>query len=451
MSNSGVNGGFAKCFILFMALIILLQGCLYLGLSVWGITLRECSKETTDVSAAPLKFATDLIYFLNEDCGNPSITTPSVEESLTIHVNWGESDEVTNRTFIFMIAYAAISALWIVTSLLVITTICGPVTTVVKALCFWPWFLVIIAGSILDAVATGYHVHDIVHTTSVENTFTYLGLSTAEAAMNILKPFSTYFVTPSIIMTCITSRIVLIWLLNIFGSSFCLSLSSVLSKRNSSTKSSVTSANTASTLPIATPQERQPYREAQMMAEEIQQQQRSSTPTGQRESELIRPKPLIIQNPSSVQRQSSIPPQNTRAYEQQQQPSAPVQSPKIYPSVNEQMTYRNTETHPDRLNYPTQQQQQSQPPPQPQTQLPPLQLQPPKTPVNHEQLSPISPLNLRYSVVGDNYSPQSQQNQRVSEELRGQLPWSYTSIPPPTPKKPQMQVYPEIPEPDYGN
>ncbi|XP_073839300.1 uncharacterized protein isoform X2 [Musca autumnalis] len=426
------------------------QGCVYLGLSIWGITLRECSKETTDVTEQPLKFAMDLIYFLDENCGDPSITVPTTDESLTIHVNWGDSDDVTNRTYIFMIAYAAVSALWIVTSLLVITTICGPVTTVVKALCFWPWFLVIIAGSILDAVATGYNIHDIVHTTTVENTFDYLHLSTSEAAMAILKPFTAYFVTPSVIMTCITSRIVLIWLLNIFGSSFCLSLSSVLSKRNSSTKSSVTSANTVSTLPVATPQERQPYREVQIMAEEMQQQQRAVTPQPQRESELIRPKPLIIQNPASVQRQSSIPPQN-RPYEHQQSPSAPVPSP-IYPSVNEQVTYRNTETHPDRLNYPPQP-PQSQPQAQAQTQPPQLQLQlqPPKTPVHHEQLSPISPLNLRYSMAGDYYSPQPQQNQRVSEELRGQLPWSYTSIPPPTPKKPQMQVYPEIPEPDYGH
>lgn len=185
------------------------------------------------------------------------------------------------------------------------------------------------------------------------------------------------------------------------------------------------------------------------MAEEIQQQQRSSTPPPQRESELIRPKPLIVQNPASVQRQSSIPPpQNNRPYEQQQPPSAPAPSP-IYPSINEQVTYRNTETHPDRLNYPTQQQQQQ--PPLPQSQPPQLQLQvqPPKTSPSHEQLSPISPLNLRYSTSSP--GPQSQQNQRVSEELRGQLPWSYTSIPPPTPKKPQMQVYPEIPEPDYGH
>ncbi|XP_013115162.1 uncharacterized protein LOC106092783 [Stomoxys calcitrans] len=441
MGNSGVNSGFAKCFILFMALIILLQGCVYLGLSIWGIAFRECSKSTTDLSQESFKFATYLIYFLTEDCGYPEVTNPLLNDPSVIHVNWEDSEVVTNREFIFMIVYAAISALWIVTSLLVITTICGPVTKIVRGLCFWPWFLVIIAGSILDVVATGFHIHDIVHTTSVENTFEYLGLSAAPGIMDMLENFDAYFVTPAVVMTCISSRIVLIWLLNIFGSSFCLSLSSALAKRNTSTKSSVTSANTTSTAPVTIQQE-QPTREVQVMAvaAEIQSQQRSVSPEP-RDSQLIRPKPLIIQNPSttSINRQSSMmTPQNNRPYELQS-PTAPP--PTVYTPTNEPVTYRNTESHPDRLNYPTQQ--------QPKTQLYPTP-QLPKTPVYHEELSTISPLNSRYAN-SESFSPQPQQNQRISEELRGQLPWSYTSIPPPTPKKPQMHVYPEIPEPDYGH
>lgn len=209
----------------------------------------------------------------------------------------------------------------------------------------------------------------------------------------------------------------------------------------------MTSANTTSTAPVTIPQERQPTREDQMFAEEVQRQQRPASPQP-RESQLIKPKPLIIQNPTTttnVQRQPSVQKQVSRPYDVHS-PSAPAPSPSplVYsPSINEQVTYRNTETHPDRLNYPVQQQQQQQQPLQ--LQVPPK----PRTPMYQEELSPISPLNSRYSV--DSFSPQPQQNQRISEELRGQLPWSYTSIPPPTPKKPQMQVYPEIPEPDYGH
>lgn len=66
-----------------------------------------------------------------------------------------------------------------------------------------------------------------------------------------------------------------------------------------------------------------------------------------------------------------------------------------------------------------------------------------------QQLSPITPLNNRYSASNESFQYPIQ-NQKVSEELRGQLPWSYTSFPLPVPKKPLMQVYPEIPAPDYG-
>lgn len=91
-------------------------------------------------------------------------------------------------------------------------------------------------------------------------------------------------------------------------------------------------------------------------------------------------------------------------------------------------TYHNTETHQERLNYPLQQ----------------------NTSQYQQELSSISPLNNRYSTTNESFQF-PMQNQRVSEELRGQLPWSYTSMPPPIPKKPQMQVYPEIPTPDYGH
>jgi len=60
-------------------------------------------------------------------------------------------------------------------------------------------------------------------------------------------------------------------------------------------------------------------------------------------------------------------------------------------------------------------------------------------------------LNNRYSEMYP-----APVNPRVSEELRNQMPWSYTSMvtkPPPPPRKPQLQVqiYPQIPEPDYAD
>lgn len=43
-----------------------LQGVVYLGLSVWGITNKHCSERNLDLSSEPFKFALDLIYFLGK-------------------------------------------------------------------------------------------------------------------------------------------------------------------------------------------------------------------------------------------------------------------------------------------------------------------------------------------------------------------------------------------------
>ena len=85
--------------------------------------------------------------------------------SITLTVDFDKAEIVENRLYIFLITYAVISALWVITSLAIITTLCGPVTKTINALCFWPWFLAIMAGCILDVVATGYFVHDVINTT----------------------------------------------------------------------------------------------------------------------------------------------------------------------------------------------------------------------------------------------------------------------------------------------
>lgn len=193
---------------------------------------------------------------------------------------------------------------------------------------------------------------------------------------------------------------------------------------------------TTSTAPVTSPQ--QQTRQEIPPTQTMQQIQSAPQQTQQPLREIERPKPTVpalqIQN---IQRQSSVPLQTNQMNRNNniQSPTAPVAN--IYPTapspnesqVNSEVaiTYRNTETHPDRLNYPLQR----------------------NTSQYQQELSPISPLNNRYSTTNESFQF-PMQNQRVSEELRGQLPWSYTSMPPPVPKKPQMPVYPEIPAPDYG-
>lgn len=110
----------------------------------------------------------------------------------------------------------------------------------------------------------------------------------------------------------------------------------------------------------------------------------------------------------------------------------------------EASTYQISDAHPENLDYPPN--RYSTPTSQTRSVTP--------------ELSPISPLNLRYSTAdGATLFPNQP---HVSQELRSQLPWSYTNIMndpiaqkriqahlPPDEKDENEKNYPPIPEPDY--
>lgn len=39
------------------------QGGVYLWLSIWGLILRECDQQITDIAKQPFQYVMDLIYF----------------------------------------------------------------------------------------------------------------------------------------------------------------------------------------------------------------------------------------------------------------------------------------------------------------------------------------------------------------------------------------------------
>ncbi|XP_016991709.1 uncharacterized protein LOC108053527 [Drosophila rhopaloa] len=435
---ASMGTGFSKCFILFMAIVILVQGVAYLGLSIWGITFRECPDGVTDFSENPFKYAMELIYFTEQECGDPVLKVNQIQVDL--NMDWAKSFAITNREFIFMITYAVVSGLWVATSVLVITTLCNRTTKLISGVVYWPWFLSVLAGSILDVVASVYHGIDLTHTTSMQEALNYIGVKytdTASEVWSVMEPFGVYFSTPSILLLCLTTRVAIIWLLNIIGVSFCLSLSGIMAQQNAAKAAvSRSQAPTRQPTPLPVPAVVQPVVEATLV--------QAIPPSAPQESpqypEQIRPKPLPIYIPSEqgVQRQDSRPyAPGDRTTLQSPVMVLPPQVPQQRDVVSPQPdinTYRTTEAHPDRLNYPPSE------PPTPRAPSPAVQ-----------QLAVTSPLNTRYSEMYP-----APVNPRVSEELRNQMPWSYTSMvtkPPPPPRKPnlQVQIYPQIPEPDYAD
>ncbi|KAH8296717.1 hypothetical protein KR054_010216, partial [Drosophila jambulina] len=436
----GMGTGFSKCFILFMAIVILAQGIVYLGLSIWGITFRTCHDATNFVDN-PFKFAMELIYFAEKECGTPALVVQGQDFQLSI--DWNKSFTITNREYIFMITYAVVSGLWVATSVLIITTLCNRTTKLISGVVYWPWFLSVLAGCILDVVASVYHGLDLSHTTSLEDTLEYIGGSadTENNFWSLLEPFGVYFSTPAIVMLCLTTRVAIIWLLNLIGASFCLSLSGIMAQQNAAkTKAKVVSGSQAPTRQ-QTPQPAVVAAPQPVVMAEVETVVLPTAPPETQYPEQIRPKPLPIFIPveQNLQRQNSqqyAPGDRTTLQSPVMvlPPQVPQQQRDVVSQQPDINTYRTTEAHPDRLNYPPSE------PATPRSPSPAVQ-----------QLAVTSPLNNRYSEM---YPAPA--NPRVSEELRNQMPWSYTSMitkPPPPPRKPQLQVqiYPQIPEPDYAD
>ncbi|EDV50327.1 uncharacterized protein LOC6546135 [Drosophila erecta] len=435
---AGMGTGFSKCFILFMAIVILVQGAAYLGLSIWGITFRECPDGVTDFSENPFKYAVELIYFTQEQCGEPVLKIS--EEQVPLAIDWEKSYAITHREFIFMITYAVVSGLWVATSVLVITTLCSPTTKLISGTIYWPWFLSVLAGSILDVVASVYHGIDLSHTTTMKDALDYIGVTysdTVGSIWTLMEPFGVYFSTPSILLLCLTSRVAIIWLLNIIGVTFCLSLSGIMAQQNA--KSAAVSRSQAPTRQ-PTPQPVVALVQPVVEATVVESIQPSAPQESPQYPEQIRPKPLPIFIPSEQGSQRPNSQQFVAGDRTTLQSPVMVLPPQVpqqrdalspQPDIN---TYRTTGAHPDHLNYPPSE------PPTPRAPSPAVQ-----------QLAVTSPLNNRYSEIYP-----APVNPRVSEELRNQMPWSYTSMvtkPPPPPRKPQLQVqiYPQIPEPDYAD
>lgn len=287
---------------------------------------------------------------------------------------------------------------------------------------------------------------------SLKEAFDFVGVKsddTLELIWSTLESFGVYFSTPAIVLTCISCRVVLIWLLNLIGGMFCLSLSHVLANQTAANKKPAPVAATEAPTRQQTPQPALVYAPEQLQQPTAPPTTASpqSGPLEPQYPEQIRPKPVPIfipaQNAELLERQDSryqpndrttlqspvmlLPPPQPRQEQLQQ-----VQQLSPQPEIS---SYRNTDAHPDQLNYPA----NAEP------------LSPRPTSPAVQQLATASALNSRYSEI----YPAQPANPRVSEELRNQMPWSYTSMitkPPPPPRKPQQQVqiYPQIPEPDYA-
>lgn len=228
--------------IIIVAILILIQGILYLVASAWSFLTYKCRLTASNTQLGKVMH---FIYFRDNACGEiswsksstPSASilfsagsVPSLESSSDIYIlnnnvmkNHVQPDmpnitTVAFRTYILICGYGIISSLWILTTIMVLSSICSPSAgRKTYHCCFLPWKIVIILGCLLDIIATGFHIYDIYNTRSAEKALQYLDVKNIDEMMNEIKDYSKLFLYPAIIFTCISSRLIVFWLVNIFG------------------------------------------------------------------------------------------------------------------------------------------------------------------------------------------------------------------------------------------
>lgn len=221
---------------------------------------------------------------------------------------------------------------------------------------------------------------------------------------NVLSQLNPFMFVPSVIMACISSRVVIIWILNVIGAAFVFSLSKELIDPDED-KQNI--QHFASERPVANPQ-------VQRL------NSRNEAPP------TIPPKPTHEQQPVIIEEvQPEI--QRVMTYEPVRRMETRTVEPLKSPEQVEYERQRSTSPVPFPIKQQMSRQQSAQSrQPQPYEQQSSY-IEPQPVPVRpmsvQQQLSVDSPLNYRYSTQ-DGFNANIQGHN--DEEKYGQLPWSYS-------------------------
>lgn len=233
-----------------------------------------------------------------------------------------------------------------------------------------------------------------------------------------LNQLNNFFFIPSVIMACISSRVVLIWILNIIGAAFVFSLSKQLIDPDEN-KQNI--QHFASEHPVANPQVQRlnSKREAppptlpkpthemkqpvivEEMPPEIQRVISYEPVEGVRRLEMRTVEPLKSPEQVEYERQKSVSPVRVPVLQQMSRQQSELSKRETQNAYDQQISRQQSELS-----------KRDQPPISPTR---PMSIQ--------QQLSADSPLNYRYSTQ-DAFNSNLQGHN--DEEKYGQLPWSYS-------------------------
>ncbi|KAG4066379.1 hypothetical protein HA402_000603 [Bradysia odoriphaga] len=188
----------------------LFQSAAYGCLALMGLFVHMCQ---LDMNGSRLSHFIYTVYFRDHNC-QPTDWDFLIGQPVPITPIMPDITEVASRTHIFALVYFIISIIWLVTSLMMLVGTC--ISCMGRCgyyLMFHPWIYATVLVVILDAVASGFFIWDLVESTSWLSFLNHLEVSNANSLPAISDEY--ILTIPSVIMLCTAARLLIFWVLNI--------------------------------------------------------------------------------------------------------------------------------------------------------------------------------------------------------------------------------------------
>ncbi|XP_014277884.1 uncharacterized protein [Halyomorpha halys] len=191
---------------IFAGIFTVVQGAFWSFITVYSIGVYGCTfdfpfEDTTQTTVMDLFYYS---YFYGE-CRYPDLgPVQNLKQIINPH---------PKSTYILMIVYGILSAVWIPSSILILVVAVNKIHGKRGSRCYWPWIVTTGMLNLLDVAASIIYIVDITRTLTTKDYAHYFHYDYS------LKGVDGLTVLPAVMMTLLSCRVVIIWLINwiLFG------------------------------------------------------------------------------------------------------------------------------------------------------------------------------------------------------------------------------------------
>lgn len=196
-----------------MATWTLIQSAGYAVLAILGILVYECEM---DMNSDKVSYLWYLIYFRREVCGPVNWQILGLNIPNAFQPDWPEVTDVAYRANIIIIIYLSLSFAWMITSVgLILASLTSCVGRCYYYSSLISWSIIGILILLADCAGVGVFVYDLVHLTTFNNMLDFLQIGNAQEIIDLAGNFSAPVYLPSLLMMITAARAFVIWGFNI--------------------------------------------------------------------------------------------------------------------------------------------------------------------------------------------------------------------------------------------